>query len=230
MLRKIKSSFILKKIFKNLNNKKKYNTIVYNKKLQKILGLDLIDFRRFSGKYKIEENGKTKIYNSYNNELIFRGYYLNGKRNGYGEEYNDNGDLLFSGEYLDDKRWKGTEKIYNEYGKKIFEYQLDNGVINGELKEYDEYNGELLFEGNYINGNRNGKGKEYKSFPKEKSDYNYYHSSSKYKLITIFDGEYLNGERKEGKEYNYEKKLIYEGEYLNGKKMEKEKFMMTMDI
>ena len=75
MLRKIKSLFILKKIFSNINNKRKYNTIVYNKKLHKKLGLDLIDFRRFSGKYKVEIDGKIKICNSYNDRLIYYGYY-----------------------------------------------------------------------------------------------------------------------------------------------------------
>ena len=163
MLKKIKSSFILKKVFNNTNNKIKYNTIVYNKQLQKKLGLDLIDYRRFSGKYKVERNGKTKIYNSYKEQLLFEGYYLNRKRNGEGKEYNDDGNIVFIGEYLEDKRWKGEEKIYNEDGKLIFEYQIINGIINGELKEYDKYNGELLFEGNYSNGKRNGKGKEYQS-------------------------------------------------------------------
>ena len=28
----------------------------------------------------------------------------------------------------------------------------------------------------------------------------------------------MNGERKEGKEYNYDGNLIYDGEYLNGKR------------
>ena len=32
----------------------------------------------------------------------------------------------------------------------------------------------------------------------------------------IFEGEYLNGERKKGKEYDIEGNLIFEGEYLNG--------------
>ena len=150
MLRKIKSLFILKKIFSNINNKRKYNTIVYNKKLHKKLGLDLIDFRRFSGKYKVEIDGKIKICNSYNDRLIYYGYYSNRKRNGEGKEYNDNGDLVFDGEYLEDKRWKGKEKIYNEDGKLIFEYQIEKCVINGDVKEYDKYNGELLFEGKYI--------------------------------------------------------------------------------
>ena len=38
------------------------------------------------------------------------------------------------------------------------------------------------------------------------------------KQITIFSGEYLNGERKQGKEYNYNGYIVYEGEYLNGKR------------
>ena len=46
----------------------------------------------------MEKDGKTKIYNSYNNKLIFEGYYYNGKREGYGEEYNDDGKLIFEGD------------------------------------------------------------------------------------------------------------------------------------
>ena len=51
MWMKIRSSFILKRIFKFINNNKKFNIIIYNKKMQKNLGLDLLDFIRFSGKY-----------------------------------------------------------------------------------------------------------------------------------------------------------------------------------
>ena len=43
-------------------------------------------------------------------------------------------------------------------------------------------------------------------------------SSDNSKRITIFYGEYLNGERINGKEYNYDEKLIYDGGYLNGKR------------
>ena len=62
----------------------------------------------------------------------FKGVYLNGKRNGSGKEYNEDGKLIFKGEYLKGKR-------------------------NGKGKEY--YNdGQLKFEGEYLNGLRNGKG------------------------------------------------------------------------
>ena len=52
MLWEIKSSLILKNVFTSLDNKKKLITIIHNKKLQRKLGFSLIDFQRFSGKYK----------------------------------------------------------------------------------------------------------------------------------------------------------------------------------
>ena len=208
MWRKIKSTYILKIVFTYVDDRRKLNLIKFNKKIQSILGLNLIDFRRFSGRYKVEEYGKIKEYNSYNNRLIFEGQYSNEKRNGEGKEYNEEGKLIFEGEYLDDKRWKGVEKEYDEdTGKLIFEYEYKNGNID-EGKEYDKYNGELLFSGKYLNGKRNGKGTEYKCNPCERYNYdsNYYLYSSRnnFKNIIIFEGEYLNGERKEGKEYNYD--------------------------
>ena len=36
--------------------------------------------------------------------LIFEGEYLNGKRNGKGKEYYDNGKLEFEGEFINGKR------------------------------------------------------------------------------------------------------------------------------
>ena len=226
MLDKIDSSLILQKIFTFLDNKIKYSSIVHNKNLQIKLGLSLIDFKRFSGKYKKEEYGEIIEYNIYNNQMIFEGQYSNGKRNGLGIEYNDEGEVIFEGEYLKGKKWVGVLKDYDEdTGKLLFEYEYLNGIINGEVKEYDKYNGDLLFSGKYVNGKRNGYGEEYKYIPCEKSDYSYY--SQNIKKITIFSGEYSNGERKEGKEYNYDEKLVYEGEYLNGKRNGKGKLYDT---
>ena len=53
MWKKIKSTLILKRIFYNVDNKTKLNRIIYNKEIQKKFGIDLIDFRRFSGRYII---------------------------------------------------------------------------------------------------------------------------------------------------------------------------------
>ena len=46
------------------------------------------------------------------NYVKFEGEYLNGKRNGKGKEYYDNGELLFEGDYLNGKKWNGKIKKY----------------------------------------------------------------------------------------------------------------------
>ena len=231
MWRKIKSTYILQNVFTYVDDSKKLKSIKYNKTIQKICGLSLVDYRRFSGRYIEVESDKIKEYNSYNNNLIFEGIYLNDKWK-EGKEYNEERNLIFEGEYLDGRKWNGVEKEYDEdSGKLIFECKLKNGERDGEGKEYDKFNGLLLFEGHYSNDKRNGQGREYKYIPRQESRNDYYSSSysSSYKQITLFEGEYLNGERKEGKEYNYESKLVYEGGYLNGRKNGKGKLYGDYD-
>ena len=106
MWRKIRSNYLLKEILIYIGDKRKFNLIKYNKKIQTIVGLNLIDFRRFSGRYIIEELGKIEEYNSYNDSLVFKGEYSNGKRNGEGKEYNEEDQLIFEGEYLNGKNGK----------------------------------------------------------------------------------------------------------------------------
>ena len=79
-------------------------------------------------------NGKGHIieYNRYTNDIIFEREYLNGEKNGKGDEYDDYGNLSFEGEYL-------------------------NGHRIGKGKEYG-YESRLKFEGEFFNGYRlNGK-------------------------------------------------------------------------
>jgi len=108
-IRDIKSSFIIKKVFSFLDLKKKLNMIIYNRECQKMVLVDLKDYKKLSGKYKIGgKNGKGKEYNI-KGKLTFEGEYLNGKRNGKGKEY-DYGKLVFKGEYLNGERiGKGIE-------------------------------------------------------------------------------------------------------------------------
>ena len=54
-LRDIKSPFIIKIIFSFLNKKQTLNMIMYNKDLQKMLLLNIKDFKEISSKYKIGE-------------------------------------------------------------------------------------------------------------------------------------------------------------------------------
>ena len=80
--------------------------------------------------------------------------------------------MEYEGEYLYKRKWNGIG--YDENSNII--YELING--NGKVKEYDDYEGKLIFEGEYLNGKRNGKGKEYD-----------------WDGQLLFEGEYLNGEK-----------------------------------
>ena len=111
-LKDIKSFYIINGVFSFLYEEQKLDLIYYNKELQKILLVDLEDYREISGKYKIgERNGEGKEYNNYNNELIFEGEYMNGKRNGKGKEYYDNEILKFEGKFLNGKRNEKKKRI-----------------------------------------------------------------------------------------------------------------------
>ena len=231
--------FFVEILFSHLNEKRKLKIINYNKRIQNILDINIINYKIFYGKYieyepdgNVKEydmnydhliyegeylnwkrNGKGKEYDKYGDEImLFEGEYLNGKRNGIGREYSETEKLKFEGKYLKGKKWNG--KGYDEDGNII--YELKDG--NGFVKEYNNYFS-LEFEGEYKNGEKNGRGKEY---------------FDNHKLR--FDGEYLNGkiwngkmfdekgnkvcELKDGKgilkEYNKDNVLIYEAKYLNG--------------
>ena len=135
-MKKIKSSFILTKIFYTINFRRKLNIVINNKRIQNILNIDINNYKLKAKRYiEGERNGKGKEYSLDSNILLFEWEYLNTKRNGKGKEYNDDGQLIFEGNYIKGKR-------------------------NGEGCEY-YFNGNLKFEGEYLNGERNGKGKEY---------------------------------------------------------------------
>ena len=97
-----------------------------------------------SGKYIIYKSKElAKEYDIYNDNIRFIEKYLNGKRNGKGEEYVSNGKLIFPGNYLNGKR-NGKEYYDNivsferEYlnGKKWKRkgYSLNDYIIY-ELKD-----------------------------------------------------------------------------------------------
>ena len=160
MLEKIKSSYFVKNLFTNLEERKKLEIVKYNKSLQDNLDIYLFNYKEFTKKYiKYETKTKGKEYNSYNDKLLFEGEYLNEKKNGKGKEYYYNGELIFEGEYKNGNR-NGKGREYNINGKLKFEGEFLNGERNGKGKEYNFF-GKLYFEGEYLNGEINGKGKEY---------------------------------------------------------------------
>ena len=130
MLQNSKSIYFLKRLFTFVEEKNKLDIIKYNKNMQNILDISLINYKTFSGRYILYgKNGKGKEYDIYNDSLLFEGEYLNRKRNGKGKEYYDNGKLSFEGEYLNGKR-NGKGKEYDKNGLLIFEYPLLEYFIN----------------------------------------------------------------------------------------------------
>ena len=64
MKNKHKQLFIYKIIFQYITDKKKLDIIIYNKRLQNIFDISIIDYKSKSQKYKVgEKNGKGKEYN-----------------------------------------------------------------------------------------------------------------------------------------------------------------------
>ena len=101
MLKNSKSIYFIKKLFTFIDEKNKLEIIKYNKNIQNILDISLINYKFFSNRYIIfEKNGKGKEYDKYNDTLVFEGEYLNGKSNGKGKEYYYDGKLIFEGLYL----------------------------------------------------------------------------------------------------------------------------------
>ena len=141
--------------------------IIYNKKLQSALDIDINYFIKINKRYIVgERKGKGKEYIS-DGDLIFEGEYLNVKSNGYGKEYktylldsvSTRTFKLFEGKYLNGKR-NGEGIEYNNIGKLLFKGEYLNGKRNGYGKVY-ESRGKVIYEGEYFNGERKGKGKEY---------------------------------------------------------------------
>ena len=126
--------------------------------------------------------------------LLFEGGYLEGKRNGYGKEYNYIGALIFKGEYRKGRKWNGIGYICENNDS----YEIKNG--KGKIIDYYHYN-KLKYECDYLKEEKNGKEKQY-----DIDGYIYYKC------------EYLNGEKHgQIKEYFEEDKLKFEGECVYGK-------------
>ena len=147
MLEKIKAIYFSLNEFTYLEERRKLKLIRYNKIYQTTLGISLINYKTLSGKCIIHE-GKDiwKIYDTFEDHLIFEGNYPNGE----GKEYEE-GKLIFEGEYLNGKR-NGNGKQYDEDGNLIFEGVYKNVLKNGRYVEYS-VDGKKIIEGEFLNGN-----------------------------------------------------------------------------
>ena len=214
ILCKIKSDYILKRIFSLVIDCIKLGLINYNKKLQKRTKVSIEDYKKLCKTGKIEvRNGKGKEFELDTNKLIYEGENLNWKRHGKGTEYNLNNEIKFIGEFIEGKKVEG--KGYNNEGNLVFILYK-----NGKGGEFYN-NGRVRFEGEYFNDKRwNGKGYNNDGnvdfeIKNGKGKGKIYYSNEK----LFFEGEYLNGNRNgQGKEYNISGNLVYEGEYVHNER------------
>ena len=80
----IKFIYIFNKIVSFLNDSCIMEIIKYNLNVQKKLGIDISHYRKRSGKYKNgSKNGIAEEYTLDKRVLLFKGQYLNGKKNGH---------------------------------------------------------------------------------------------------------------------------------------------------
>ena len=88
MLKNIKLSYIARIVFSFVEEKQKLKIIKINKSLQKIIHINIINYKHFKGKYIIYESDEYgKEYNGYDDKLLFEGEYYHGERNGNGKEF-----------------------------------------------------------------------------------------------------------------------------------------------
>ena len=216
----IKSSYLVIILFSHFDEKRKLKIINYNKAIQNLLDINIINYKIFSGKYiKYESNGKAKEYDIYHDLLIFEGEYLNGKRNGKGKEYFLTKELRFEGEYLNGKRNGNGKEYYCTKPLYFFDEYLDEK--NSKVKEEENFNTKILrFEGEYLNGKKwNGKGydKDGSILNELKNGNGFIKEYDDYSGDLLFEGEYKNGERNGKGTLFDEYGIIFDGEYLDGK-------------
>ena len=89
-------------------------------------------------------------YEIYDDNLIYKGDRLDGKRHGIGRGYDVHNNLIYSGEW-EDGVLNGWATKYSKYGKKIYSGEWKDSLPHGWGTEYRE-DGSVLYSGKWYNG------------------------------------------------------------------------------
>ena len=134
---------------------------------------------------------------NYENGKYYRGKIINGKANGKGILYNEDGNIEYEGDFVDDKK-EGKGILYNEEGNIEYEGDFVKDKFNGKGKYYYE-NGNIEYEGDFVNGKFEGKGK------------GYYENGK-----IMYEGDFVNDKFEgKGKYYDEDEDVMYEGDFKN---------------
>ena len=70
----IKSAYFIQKLFSYINDERKLKLVIYNKTIQKIIDINLTNYKFMTRKYIVyESKGFIKEYDIYNDRLIYKG-------------------------------------------------------------------------------------------------------------------------------------------------------------
>ena len=141
-------------------------------------------------------DGKGKYI--YDNGDYFIGQYKNGLRTGKGKLYYRNGNIMYEGDFINNKR-DGFGKYIYEDGK-YYIGQWKNDLFHGKGTQYYP-NGNIFYEGDFVNDKREGFGK-------------YIYEDGKY-YIGQWKNDLFHGK---GTEYYPNGNIMYEGDFVNDKR------------
>ena len=166
---------------------------------------------------KFEGNGKY----IYDDGDYFIGQFKNGLRHGNGTLHYKNGNIAFEGEYINGKS-EGNGKYIYENGN-YYIGQWKNGLKNGKGIMYYS-NGKIMYEGDWINDKPEGIGKRiYDNNEYFIGNFKrglrigkgiYYYSNGKIK----YEGDWVNDKPEGNGKYIYEDGEYYIGQFKNGLK------------
>ena len=127
MFENIRAYYITKLVFSFVDIKTTSKLIRYNKSIQSKININPLYIKLLSDRYIIyETNGKAYEYRTFDDSLLFKGKYLNGKRNGKGKEFYENTNEK---KYL----FNGERYITNRFRKKIVFFKKDKVRFKGEF-------------------------------------------------------------------------------------------------
>ena len=170
-------------------------------------------------------NGRGKKYYDLNKDdknnndkdliLEYKGEFYNGKFNGEGKLYSEDGNIIFEGKFLNDRPFEGKRKIYDKTGKIIGEVNIKCGKSNGPLwlkTRYEEFEGEDIddkhWNGKYKLFNPNGEIKVNGEF--KNGSFNGI-AKIKNKEGELIELEYKDGKIWTGNAEDFKKDLFYLG-------------------
>ena len=220
---------IIKYMYKNGNNC--YNYYIGESKNQLQNGKGIIKDENGSIVYKgFFEEGKIQGFGIYYYEdgCYYEGEWENGLKRGFGIIYYRAGGRKYYGTFKDDK-YNGYGIELHENGQCIYKGEYYNNEKHGEGQEFDE-KGKSCYKGKYQNGLKNGQGTEYYNDGKRVKYMGNFNNGQYVGKGTYYEEDgthyegyfYLGKKHGDGKVYNSNNTWQKDVHFENGKEIKKE--------